>query len=217
MNPTSYARWHKHSCAFTLTELLTVIAIIGILVAIIIPIIGKVRSNARASQCVSNLRQIGVAMLVYASENKNQYPAAVRHGGRSWDMELKDYGVTKDVLHCAVDEAERSPFNNGTASEPRSYGMNDRLASGGYNPTGYIHSARIEAPPQTIALSEWHVSGNRAWVSGNAVLTDFIGGDTARGNFTVHGEVSGNALFFDGHVETLRKNQANIRMFYWVK
>lgn len=58
--------------AFTLIELLTVIAIIGILAAIIIPTVGKVRAAARSAQSISNAKQVGVAMLLYAQDNKNK-------------------------------------------------------------------------------------------------------------------------------------------------
>lgn len=56
--------------AFTLIELLTVIAIIGILAAILIPTIGKVRSTAKKAACASNLRQTGTALLAFAMDNK---------------------------------------------------------------------------------------------------------------------------------------------------
>jgi prepilin-type N-terminal cleavage/methylation domain-containing protein/prepilin-type processing-associated H-X9-DG protein len=58
--------------AFTLIELLTVIAIIGILAAIIIPTVGKVREAAKSAQCKSNLRQIGTAALLWANDNKDR-------------------------------------------------------------------------------------------------------------------------------------------------
>ncbi|MDR1280687.1 MAG: prepilin-type N-terminal cleavage/methylation domain-containing protein [Opitutaceae bacterium] len=58
--------------AFTLIELLTVIAIIGILAAIIIPVTGRVRASARTTKCLSSLRQIGVASQAYAAENKDR-------------------------------------------------------------------------------------------------------------------------------------------------
>ncbi|MBC8008918.1 MAG: prepilin-type N-terminal cleavage/methylation domain-containing protein [Burkholderiales bacterium] len=56
--------------AFTLIELLTVIAIIGILAAIIIPTVGRVRETARNSTSVSNLRQIGMSNQLFAQDNK---------------------------------------------------------------------------------------------------------------------------------------------------
>jgi len=59
---------------FTLIELLTVIAIIGILAAIIIPTVGKVRETANRTVASSNLRQIGQASLIYASDNRDQLP-----------------------------------------------------------------------------------------------------------------------------------------------
>ncbi len=59
---------------FTLIELLTVIAIIGILAAIIIPTVGKVRETARRAVDGSNLRQIGHAALIYATDNRDQLP-----------------------------------------------------------------------------------------------------------------------------------------------
>ena len=64
----------RAASAFTLIELLTVIAIIGILAAIIIPTVSKVRSSARQASCKSNLRQIGMACNLYAEENKGFFP-----------------------------------------------------------------------------------------------------------------------------------------------
>jgi prepilin-type N-terminal cleavage/methylation domain-containing protein len=65
---------------FTLIELLTVIAIIGILAAIIIPTVGRVRASARMTTDLSNLRQIGVAAAGYVSENKGAMPYMVYNG-----------------------------------------------------------------------------------------------------------------------------------------
>ena len=59
---------------FTLVELLTVIAIIGILVAILIPTVGKIRIAATRSTCANNLRQAALGSLAYASEHKGQLP-----------------------------------------------------------------------------------------------------------------------------------------------
>ncbi len=57
---------------FTLIELLTVIAIIGILAAILLAVVGRVRESARAAHDVSTLRNVGFAMLGYAADNKNK-------------------------------------------------------------------------------------------------------------------------------------------------
>jgi prepilin-type N-terminal cleavage/methylation domain-containing protein/prepilin-type processing-associated H-X9-DG protein len=63
--------------AFTLIELLTVIAIIAVLAAILIPAVGKVRESAHSAKCVSNLRSIGQTIAMYATENNGYYPWAV--------------------------------------------------------------------------------------------------------------------------------------------
>lgn len=55
---------------FTLIELLTVIAIIGILAAILIPTVGKVRASAKKSQCISNMRQWGTAVRLFSNDHK---------------------------------------------------------------------------------------------------------------------------------------------------
>ncbi|EIQ01725.1 prepilin-type N-terminal cleavage/methylation domain-containing protein [Opitutaceae bacterium TAV1] len=60
--------------AFTLIELLTVIAIIALLAAIIIPVTGKVRATARNVTCISNMRNFAMAMNFYSQDNKDTYP-----------------------------------------------------------------------------------------------------------------------------------------------
>ncbi len=59
---------------FTLVELLAVIAIVGILAAILVPVVGKVREAAAKASCASNLRQLALASLTYAGENKGRLP-----------------------------------------------------------------------------------------------------------------------------------------------
>jgi prepilin-type N-terminal cleavage/methylation domain-containing protein/prepilin-type processing-associated H-X9-DG protein len=65
---------NKHPFGFTLIELLTVIAIIAILATILIPVVGNVREQARRSTCVSNLRQLTMAIHQYANDNEDRMP-----------------------------------------------------------------------------------------------------------------------------------------------
>lgn len=94
---------------FTLIELLTVIAIIGILSAILIPVVGKVRESARRAACVSNIRQLGMAHIMIAQEyNQDRFmdpaldsqPNHLRdHNGYS-DLIINTFGLPREVFYC---------------------------------------------------------------------------------------------------------------------
>jgi len=67
--------WNKSCRAFTLIELLVVIAIISILAAILFPVFARARENARRASCLSNLKQMGLGIMMYAQDYDETYPA----------------------------------------------------------------------------------------------------------------------------------------------
>lgn len=98
--------------AFTLIELLVVIAIISILAAILFPVFAAAREKARMTQCMSNMRQIGLASLQYASDNDEYLPNAGLDGVCSgatyyniqpWPLAILPYTRTPAILVCPDD------------------------------------------------------------------------------------------------------------------
>ena len=65
----------KKNKGFTLIELLVVIAIIGILAGMLLPVLSTAREKARRINCASNLKQIGLSMLMYANDEDGNFPA----------------------------------------------------------------------------------------------------------------------------------------------
>jgi prepilin-type N-terminal cleavage/methylation domain-containing protein/prepilin-type processing-associated H-X9-DG protein len=111
--------------AFTLIELLVVIAIIAILAAILFPVFAQARDRARMSACVSNMRQIGTAMMLYVQDYDETYPYCRFHGALplgsaarpgtdkglhidSWRNAIAPYLKNVDVLSCPSNPNNRA-------------------------------------------------------------------------------------------------------------
>ncbi len=86
---------------FTLVELLVVIGIIALLVAILLPVLSKARIAARRTACLSNVRQLITAAVMYTTDNKGYLPRFDGQGYKHWTSQLLPYvGFSASVFEC---------------------------------------------------------------------------------------------------------------------
>src|ERR1700733_4651562 len=97
----------RRRTGFTLIELLVVIAIIAILAAILFPVFAQAREKARAISCLSNLKQIGIANLMYAQDYDETFTFGCPNDWwlETWFYNTQPYIKNINVLRCPDDSA----------------------------------------------------------------------------------------------------------------
>jgi prepilin-type N-terminal cleavage/methylation domain-containing protein len=215
--------------AFTLIELLVVIAVIAILAAILFPVFAQARDKARQSNCLSALKQLSHALLMYAQDYdetvpRNRFAFRQQDGcnakGQSltWKGAIQPYVKSYDFWRCPSNPNRDLPTEDINKEIKQSYAVNGVIFHadvGDPDITPPRRLASFEAPASTMWLLEsisacpdlgdWMGdAGNASGKGGNCGANGRAGAEWGAGSrFQTHGAIL-NWGFADGHAKAMK-------------
>ncbi|MBJ7327154.1 MAG: prepilin-type N-terminal cleavage/methylation domain-containing protein [Chthoniobacterales bacterium] len=225
------SRPKRPATAFTLIELLVVIAIIAILAAIAVPAYSSFIAGSKSAKCQSNLRQIGVAMIGYTSENNGMFPNDPT-GENSWAKYLgpyiptargSDVGNVKDPVFRCPAETNLPPkdFSNSVNHYIATY----TIFAGANQQSGARRLAAVLNPSQTLLMVDGRLNpqNNSGYNCNTACTYNAYNSDCGRSDRSTtenvafrHKDTDMNALYVDGHVSTIPwPKRTNVTKVFW--
>ncbi|AHF90184.1 N-terminal cleavage protein [Opitutaceae bacterium TAV5] len=201
--------------AFTLIELLAVIAIIGVLAAIILATLGNVRAKARQTQCLSNLRQLQLANILYANDNKGRFMRVKNTDGTG---KWHDTSTFLRYLGDSKSSGSKLPLSMRCPDREDPAQTDSDHTAYGYNFTGLgpeaqaqgISQTEIPRPSQTLAFADavdYQVNKtNSDKYTGAAKTTQAVA-------YRHGGRI--NIAYWDGHVNSRQRSEVANNSTLW--
>jgi prepilin-type N-terminal cleavage/methylation domain-containing protein/prepilin-type processing-associated H-X9-DG protein len=217
---------------FTLIELLVVIAIIAILAAILFPVFAKARERAKTTTCLSNLKQLGTALIMYNDDSNQRLPGNTNDlagtgkplgwrapdAGRNWAESIFPYVKSLDVYVCPSGVPRQQVMN-----EDGSYGnagTNMSKVSGAGNTTYLLNGVvedktinQIKNPAGLVYLQEMTAICSTAQIRPRPTGSLRVYDSVDYYIFSYSHDRGGNLLFCDGHAKYQRKSSMTYEEF----
>lgn len=155
--------------AFTLIELLVVIAIIAILAAILFPVFSQAKQTAKATSCMSNLRQLDISFMMYQNDNEDIFPLGAYGTAANttfWHDIVDPYVKNKQVWLCPCSQVKTT---EASGAQTTHFGYNVRylttlaLDFSNLATQNGVSSTTVEDPSNTVALTTARSSKKNSW------------------------------------------------------
>lgn len=210
---------------FTIVELLVVIGILALLMAILLPVVRRARESGRRAVCMSNLRQVGLAMLLYVDENKGYLPRSAPYSNETnddwlwWEPDRRDnIGAHGLGVHLNLSNtpqglaAVRCPSDDWNArvraagkygTYPFSYVMSSWMSRLAVSKVGNAAGKVVFYEEDERTIDDGHGTPEVAAINMLSIRhdADRQQPDVESTALTLNGDRRGNATFLDGHAE----------------